>query len=244
MPKDVEKAKSLLSEAAEKGSTRANGLLGQYYLLHAENTNCEEARRWFEASAADGEMFSFYQLGMMMHNGQAFDQNEQTRAEEFRLLTISATLFQGPFNLPAMHLSSFFRDSLPVMLYYLRPIVEEGNASLIATAKYGAGLFKMAIEYYGKDVIFAAGHCPVPETLFWHRRSSRKEVLFVRLERVIREQCAHCRADLLEGNQSCCVECRAAYYCSRNCQVAHWKAGHKKDCVKKLKKKLKAAGEL
>ena len=31
----------------------------------------------------------------------------------------------------------------------------------------------------------------------------------------------NCRADLPEGKQSCCVECKAAYYCNRDCQVAN-----------------------
>ena len=30
----------------------------------------------------------------------------------------------------------------------------------------------------------------------------------------------------------------------RECQLAHWKAGYKKDCVKKLKKRLREAGTL
>ncbi len=31
----------------------------------------------------------------------------------------------------------------------------------------------------------------------------------------------------------CCKRCREAFYCDRNCQVAHWKAGHKTICVQK-----------
>jgi TPR repeat protein len=250
VPRDVDKALSLLSEAAEKGSAEAKSYFGFY---HFENGNYEEARRWLEAAAAEGEiMVPLFMLGMMMMKGQAFDKNEETQAEAFRLFTISATLFQGLSNQPnqpAMELSSFFFNCAPVMLHYLRPSVEGGNASVENMECYVLGLLREAAEYYGEKVIFAPrpGHNPVPEALFWYRQCSKtKEPAgnhpLVRLEREIRESCAHCRADLPEGKKSCCVECKAAYYCNRDCQVAHWKAGHKKDCVRKLKKRLKAAG--
>ena len=115
---------------------------------------------------------------------------------------------------------------------------------------YARGLIYAAETYFGKNYAFVPGQSPVPEAMFWFRRCGRKEEheednplvrLEREIERKIRESCAHCRADLPEGKQSCCVECKAAYYCNRDCQVAHWKAGHKKDCVKNLKKRLRAA---
>ena len=189
-----------------------------------------------------------------MKYGQAFDQNKDTRAEAFRLFTLTVTLYQGTrtFSGPAKQLSLFFLDSLPVMLHYLRPAVEGGESNMAFVDNYAMGLFDVAAEYYGKKVIWTPGQSPIPEALFLRRRSSRKERKeqhdddnpFVLLEHEIREKCAHCRAHLPEGKKLCCVECKAAYYCNRDCQVAHWKAGHKKDCVKRLKKKLRAEGKL
>ena len=115
---------------------------------------------------------------------------------------------------------------------------------------YAAGLLQMTMEYYGdKAFIFAPGHSPVPEAMFWYRRSDLAQrpdadCVFVKLEQQIRHQCADCQIILGSERKMCCVECKAAYYCSRDCQVTHWKAGHKKDCVKRLKRKLKAAGKL
>ena len=249
VPQDVDKALALFSEAAEKGSVEAKNHLGEHYI---EIGNYEEARRWYEAAVADGEIYSLFQLGMMMKYGQAFDQNEQTQAEAFRLFTISVTLLQDSFIPPGIELSLFFLDSPPIMLHYLRPAVEDGNTSAEVIGNFGLGLIYAAESYYGAYYAFVPGQSPVPEALFWHRqyssKSSKKEPdmndPLVRLERVIHKHCAHCRANLPEGKRSCCVECKAAYYCNRDCQMAHWKAGHKKDCVKKLKKKLKAAGTL
>lgn len=40
--------------------------------------------------------------------------------------------------------------------------------------------------------------------------------------------CVFCEAFGQEVNR--CSRCQAQFYCSRACQVAHWKAGHKKEC--------------
>ena len=245
-PKDIEKGLPLYTEAVEKGSTDAKEFLGEYYF---GIENYEEARRWHEAAAAEGEIMSFFRLGMMMNKGQAFEQSEDTRAESFCLCTLSATLLQTNFNAAATELSFFFKDSFPVMLHYLRPAVEGGDTSVRMIDTFALMLYGTAMNYFGEEGNFPPGHSPVPEALFWHRRCSSEAVHapddpMVRIEGNIRKICAHCAADLPEGKQSCCMECKAAYYCDRDCQMAHWKAGHKKDCVRKLKKRLRAEGKL
>ena len=43
--------------------------------------------------------------------------------------------------------------------------------------------------------------------------------------------CANCGIASLEDKQlKQCARCKAVYYCSKKCQVEHWKAGHKVDC--------------
>lgn len=43
-----------------------------------------------------------------------------------------------------------------------------------------------------------------------------------------RHLCAHCAKQLLQLQK--CGRCKKVFYCSRTCQVAHWKTGHKKSC--------------
>ena len=43
--------------------------------------------------------------------------------------------------------------------------------------------------------------------------------------------CAGCRASELEAQLMSCGRCRMKWYCSRACQKAHWKLGHKLYCV-------------
>ena len=47
------------------------------------------------------------------------------------------------------------------------------------------------------------------------------------------KECAHCPAP--DGQHGvavkACIRCKAAFYCGRACQTAHWRAGHKQICV-------------
>ena len=45
--------------------------------------------------------------------------------------------------------------------------------------------------------------------------------------------CANCQRR--EGATKTCSRCGQTTYCSRDCQKAHWEAGHAKECVKKPK---------
>mmetsp|Transcript_37115 Transcript_37115/g.90220 ORF Transcript_37115/g.90220 Transcript_37115/m.90220 type:complete len:554 (+) Transcript_37115:78-1739(+) len=41
--------------------------------------------------------------------------------------------------------------------------------------------------------------------------------------------CGSCNKSLGSGGKKC-SRCKATFYCSRNCQVQHWKQGHKQEC--------------
>ena len=43
--------------------------------------------------------------------------------------------------------------------------------------------------------------------------------------------CANCKRVAQTGEKfKQCSKCKAQWYCSKECQVEAWKAGHKKDC--------------
>jgi hypothetical protein len=47
-----------------------------------------------------------------------------------------------------------------------------------------------------------------------------------------RRCCNHCDKSEVEwGGHKMCSRCKNACYCSKECQKAHWKAGHKKECI-------------
>ena len=43
------------------------------------------------------------------------------------------------------------------------------------------------------------------------------------------------------GTMKCCSRCKCAYYCSRDCQAAAWKSGHKATCkqIRRMQKTKK-----
>jgi hypothetical protein len=43
-------------------------------------------------------------------------------------------------------------------------------------------------------------------------------------------KCFYCNSESLELELMKCSQCKSAHYCSKKCQVADWKAGHKKNC--------------
>ena len=57
-------------------------------------------------------------------------------------------------------------------------------------------------------------------------------------------ECAHCGVQ--EGNHGAilrkCVRCKVTSYCSKPCQTAHWKAGHKLQCVRPEERTPHAVG--
>ena len=59
-------------------------------------------------------------------------------------------------------------------------------------------------------------------------KRARSQAVPESLDRV----CAHCSTQASSGNSlMTCARCKSTFYCSRSCQRAHWKAGHKKICV-------------
>ena len=58
--------------------------------------------------------------------------------------------------------------------------------------------------------------------------------LIERLENQGKKSCANCKRDAqcFSRKMKRCTRCKAAWYCGRECQLKHWKDGHKIDCVK------------
>ena len=52
-----------------------------------------------------------------------------------------------------------------------------------------------------------------------------------KLESFGQSHCDNCSKEVKTGEKfKQCSKCKAQWYCSKECQVEAWKAGHKKDC--------------
>jgi TPR repeat protein len=60
-----------------------------------------------------------------------------------------------------------------------------------------------------------------------------------------KKECAHCGTRLEPETTKTCAKCRETTYCGKECQVAHWKGGHKGFCVRPEQRRpgLAAEGE-
>lgn len=89
------------------------------------------------------------------------------------------------------------------------------------------------------------GKSPVPRAMFWARRAVATEeeslspssssnglahYYLTQMINLMRIRCAGCDAIDEDGFEKKCSKCKASFYCSKECQKRHWRAGHKTDC--------------
>lgn len=65
-----------------------------------------------------------------------------------------------------------------------------------------------------------------------------------RLKHTFTSRCSHCHKAPSDSEPKlmCCSGCKAAWYCGRECQVAHW-GQHKADCAKLNEARLRGSGK-
>lgn len=77
--------------------------------------------------------------------------------------------------------------------------------------------------------------CRVNEVLKRHAaKVSQTEEKRANIQKEVCENCSK-RAQDLQIELLQCSRCLAAYYCSKKCQISHWKRQHKKDCAQREK---------
>lgn len=242
MEKNIEKGLVLLHRAAERGNVKAIHALG----CHFQNEeDFDAAHNYFERAAKSGSIIALGDIGSLCSSGKGCQQDD---AKALQYLTIAVTLCEQPRHKSALGTLPFYSTSHVLSHHYLRPEAEEKNAH--AMAQYAIVSMGVAWEYYDSETNIC-GHSPIPEAFFWLSRSRAMGYQDARIDETFncvlittRSFCAHCKKKLPYEKPKRCSECCAAYYCCEECQIANWKAGHKKDCIRKLKKRLKNAGKL
>ena len=251
LSEDGRKAESLFRSAADQGHSNAQYFLGR---LESERDNGSEAFRLFEAAASQGHMNALGRLGTDYFIGDCV---ERDAVKAVRLLTVSSKLQTADRCAHQMLAVCFGKGegglerSMVRSTYYMKPAIEEeSELSPYYMIRYAYSLRSISASYYRDLPVPPSGDNNLPEALFWYRRARAKSqnpesVPFLDFsESSVKQFCACCHIPLSIDKPKCCTECKAAYYCSRECQAADWKAGHKKDCVKSLKKRLEGDGNV
>jgi TPR repeat protein len=231
---DPKKAAIWFKKAAAQGNRPAEHELGEIYRFgKGVKKSQAEAARWYQKAVDGGFALSQCVLGIMLlvDSGEGVPKNT---TEGARLLTLSAD--QGYPEAQGMLAQCYEKGegvepSLDKSLYWNKKSADQGNA--IAMVNYGRNLWTAAGSKYQNNVE-VVGHSPIPETMYWLRKSVAAgcmdaKSLVDRMEKAIGHQCANCRKVAVELQH--CSRCKAAMYCGIHCQKLHWKAGHKMDCV-------------
>ena len=141
-----------------------------------------------------------------------------------------------------------FTKNLYKAKHYLEEHVNEsrkvgGYLSGDVIMYYAACLCELQERKYGLDDndlpdFNIPGHSSLPKAMSLYRESAKttefsKDVL-KQLEAHMKKACGNCGVDAkdIQGKLKACGRCNCVWYCGKECQTEHWKAGHKIDCVK------------
>ena len=77
----------------------------------------------------------------------------------------------------------------------------------------------------------------VPRAFYWLKKAVKlgendATGMMRQMEETFNKACAQCNKSASAAKLTRCAKCKLFHYCGRQCQVAHWRAGHKDDCVK------------
>ena len=118
--------------------------------------------------------------------------------------------------------------------YYLN-IAANKETDGMACCLYSEALVDLSKHLYNsRDKI--PGFNVAPAAFFWLRKSrdmgyNDARMMMKEWESVGQRYCHNCSKEVKTGEKfKQCSKCKAQWYCSKECQVEAWKAGHKKDC--------------
>ena len=97
-------------------------------------------------------------------------------------------------------------------------------------------MMQLAQMKYGHNVD-VPGRDPIPRAYYWCKKAANLGDVdgantASQIEAGCKTNCAQCKKSALAETLNRCAKCKLYRYCGKECQVKHWKAGHKKDCVK------------
>ena len=243
--KNIKKGIKICERAAKLGDKNSsNKLTKMYYCGGGVPKNLEKARYYAEKGAdQEGAISSQTILANMLVT--ASPNNPQVAKKAIRLWTLSA--FQGCYH-ARLSLASRYGNNMNTRDAEGRP-----NSSVCT------GMERLQKRRKQKIQLVMAYRLDVTMKLFWHPRpygihdplpghshipfstwvlarggehtmalKSRTDPLFD--EYGFKIVCVTCGKIQQSQQLQVCSRCKAFRYCSKKCQVKHWKAGHKVDC--------------
>ena len=143
-----------------------------------------------------------------------------------------------------------FTKNLYNARYYLEEYVngcqKVGDAEFVdgdAFMYCAATLCELQEQQYGQDDngmpdFNIPGYSSLPKAMALYRVSSKTDEfskgVLKQLETIMKKACGNCGVDAndIHGKLKACGRCNCVWYCGKECQTEHWKAGHKIDCIR------------
>ena len=227
----------LWKDAAAQGHIIAQSNLGVMY----ENgkgvqQDYAEAVKWYRRGAEQGFADAQCNLGFMCSHGQGMQQDYAVAVKWYRRAAEQGHL-DAQCNMGLMYSNGLGAklDYAEAVKWYRRA-AKQGNAE----AQYELGIMYAKGRGVQQDFCEAAlwfekaaiqGHdqakLELEELRLFQARDSRTDPRSSDAQGV----CACCAAQAPSGKSlKSCSRCGVVVYCGRDCQIAHWKARHKKNC--------------
>ncbi len=233
-PKNVKIALAYYKKGAKRGDARAQHELGNCYTLGmAVPKSARNAMRWYTQAANQGLGISQYSLGEMYNSQQNYSE-----AIHWFSLAAEQGLDTAQYSLAFCYQhGNGVESSLEKSIYWNKKAADQGHTS--GMVNYAATIMAHSANNNGGrfDLV---GKSVVPEALYWVRKAVSlgfvdDNNMVAQVETAVFSCCTNCglKAGTGPTKFSKCSQCKAVLYCTKECQAAHWKKGHRWDCVDK-----------
>lgn len=207
--------------------------------------NYTKARDLFKKAADLGNVQAQISLCIMYRLGQGGPE-DKAKAAYYYTLAYESSQDPHPYVCFFLGLYYFrghggFDKNLYRAKYYLEEAAERGGTDEMRADvhTYIAACLMELCEAQHNGANDIPGFCPIPRALACYRKAAAGGDKFAKgmieqFQDQLQQKCANCKrnADSLPGKMKQCGKCKSMWYCGKDCQVEHWNAGHKIDCVK------------
>lgn len=259
MATDAKQAHQKLLEASRDGHAWA-----QYSLAvdFEKNGSPRKAAQWYRKAAVQGHPGAQSALGLMYQHGEGNLSRSNAEAKYWLEKSAEQDYANGMLNLAGILAEEGDSDRSMKLLHKL---ANEGLAKAqckLADQYFQKQNVKEATVWYTKSAL--QGNTTAQHNLvgcylqtqqlsllmYWldklTQQQDRNEAAEAQMKKLqivqqLSRACVVCRKTLSATSKPRCSGCHAHYYCSKECQVRHWKGGHKKECneVSTLRKVMK-----
>jgi hypothetical protein len=223
VPKSTEKAKHMVRRGVDQGHPRSQWVLGDFLQQKPDSGMADtEAHRLFALSAYQGDIHGIGKLEQFYNEQyKNLEGNLNNSIQDSRECQLLSLYWTG-------RLCNKKEDEIPqesFMFYRAKFVAEFAIAMQMLWHKR---------RCFDLDPLTGYSHIPFLASIASVVRKGCKHEEVKNVMHFVntwRQMCATCGK---QGDKECvlkqCARCKAFFYCSKECQVKHWKAGHKVDC--------------